>query len=89
MPEIKFTQYMRPDGHPIEAFIDRPQAVFDKAEQIIDAGYVFESEHLMTGNVSVTISDPDKEEDLAIRIISNGPEVIEAIDDMINSFDIK
>lgn len=38
MPEIPFTQYLRPDGHPIEVTIDRPQEVYDKAIEIENRG---------------------------------------------------
>ena len=88
MKTISFTQYMRPDGRPVPVEIDRPDEIAAKAEQIVDAGYRFELEHLQTGHASLTIFDPDKEEDVAIRVVPNGPEVIDAVDEMIQEFDI-
>lgn len=43
-----------------------------KAQPIIEAGLVFEVEHLTTGEVSATITDPG-EGDLHIRVFANLP----------------
>jgi hypothetical protein len=89
MPEVLFTQFVRPDGHPREVSIDRPQEVADKAKEIEDRGYCLESEVLMSGQVSLTIFDPDDERDLAIELVPNGPEVPEAVDKLIMEFELK
>lgn len=91
MKAIPFTQYMLPDGRPREIKIERSDAVADKAQQIIDAGYRFEAEVLTTGDVSFTVTGPmpdDKEEegDVDIEVTSNGPGVFEAVDRLVERF---
>ena len=88
MTDIKFTQYMRPDGRPVEALIDRPSPIANKANQIIDAGYRLGIEVLMTGQVSLSIHDLEAEEDVAIEVVPNGPQIPVAVDQMIREFDI-
>lgn len=92
MPDIPFTQYMRPDGRSLERLfgrtkdvtIDRPDHVADKAQQIIAAGYRFECEILSTGEVSLTITDD--EADHAIEVVPNGPGMGEAVDRLVLGF---
>lgn len=81
---IPFTQYLRPNGRAIEVTINRPKEIYDKAIDIIKAGYHFEAEVLTTGQVSLTISDNDGDHD--IEVVDNGPEVPLAVDRMINRF---
>ena len=57
MTEIPFTQYLRPRGKQVEVFIERPAEIYQKAQAIINRGYRFEIEVLLTGQVSMTISD--------------------------------
>jgi hypothetical protein len=57
MADIHFTQFMRPDGRPVEVSIDRPEPISTLAERIAQRGYRFECEHLSTGHVSLTIAD--------------------------------
>lgn len=71
---IPFTQFMRPDGRPVEVSIERPDHVAAKAKSIIDRGYRFECEHLTTGEVSLTVAGED--DDLDIEICSNGPGLV-------------
>lgn len=80
--EISFTQYMRPDGRAVPVKIARPVDIAAKAEAIIARGLRFECEHLMTGDVSLTITDPD-EGDVDIEVVPNGPEVPAAVDRLI------
>ncbi len=84
MPEIPFTQYIRPNGRKRQGDFERPQEVYDQAMAIIKAGYCFEIEELSTGKISMTISNG--KEDVAIRICDNGPEVLTSIDDLVNGF---
>jgi len=86
MPNIPFTQYLRPDGRKVGVVIDRPEAIASMALKIMQAGYVFEVEHLTTGEASLTIADPKKGVDVAIKIVPNGPKVPGAVDDMITDF---
>lgn len=86
MPDIKFTQYLMPDGRKDPVLIDRPQPVYDKATQIVEAGYCLEIEMLQDySTISMTIArDGD---DHAIKVVPNGPEVPKAVDEMILAFD--
>lgn len=84
--EIPFTQFLQPDGRKASVSIERPQAVMDKAERIIAAGYRFECEMLTTGEVSFTISDDDG--DHAIQVCNNDAAVLEAVDRLIDGFDV-
>ena len=86
MPDIEFTQYLRPHGRRVQVFIERPDHVVSKACLIRAAGYRFECEHLTTGHVSLTISDDDG--DYAMQVVQNGPSVPEVIDRMILGFDL-
>jgi hypothetical protein len=81
---IPFTQYLRPNGRRTEVRIERPKDVYEKAMNIIDAGYRFEAEVLTTGDISLTITG--KDDDCACEVVLNGPEVPLAVDRMINRF---
>lgn len=87
MPDIAFTQYLRPHGRPVPVFINMPDAVAAKADLIVSAGFRFECEELTTGRISLTIHDPDEEDDVAIEVVPNGPEVPVAIERLILGFD--
>jgi hypothetical protein len=84
MKAIEFTQYLRPDGRQRKVYVERSEDVTNKAEAIQGWGYCFECEELMTGMVSFTISDG--EQDVAIELCPNGPEVPETIDRLIEEF---
>lgn len=85
--EIPFTQYIRPDGRAKRVHLPVDKAVYEKANQIIEAGLSFEVENLMDGMVSATITDPD-DGDLDICIGPNGPGMKERISAMILRFRI-
>ena len=84
MSEIPFIQYLRPDGRKRIGGFERPDKIVNLAQKIIDRGFRFECEHLVTGEISLTISND--EADHAIEIVSNGPEVLDAIDRLIINF---
>lgn len=86
MTKIYFTQYLRPNGRKQIVAIDRPAHVVSKADFIKSHGFRFEIEELMTGQVSMTISDDDG--DYAIRTCANGPDVPVNVDLLILEFDI-
>ena len=88
MPDILFTQYLRPNGRPVPVSIDRPEDIANLAAKIIENGYRFECEHLATGHASLTIVGPD-EVDEDIEVVMNGPDVPVAIDRMIKRFAAK
>ena len=83
--DIPFTQYLRPDGRRRYTTIDRPSHVAAKAAEILAAGFRFECEEMMSGQVSLTIGDDDG--DYAIEVVPNGPAVPDAVDRLILKFD--
>jgi len=84
---IPVTQFLRPFGtpRPMKAPCDDKEAL-RKAGHILRKGYTFTCEVLTTGEVAQYITDPKAEEDKAIRVTPNGPEVQDALVDMINDF---
>lgn len=83
MSPIPFTQYLRPDGKKQLIFIDRPDEIATVAKHVTDKGFRFEAEVLTTGHVSLTVFDPEDEVDIAIKVVPNGPEVVEAVDELV------
>ena len=81
MPEIPFTQFLRPDGRRKQEFIERPLVVYEAAQKIIAEGFHFECEVLQTGHVNFTISDDVGDHDQ--KICMNGPDVLKTVDDLI------
>lgn len=82
--EIKFTQFLMPDGRPSPVTIERPAPVADLADIIVARGYRLECEMLPSREISLTIANDDG--DAAIEIVPNGPEVPAAVDRMIERF---
>lgn len=82
---IPFTQYLRPNGRRAAVSIEVAPDVATKAHSIIARGLSFECEVLSTGQVSLTITDPE-EGDLDIRVVTNGPGVREAVEDLVRRF---
>lgn len=81
---IPFTQFMMPDGRRVPVTIDRPADIESKARDLIDQGYVFEIEMLMTGKISMEIIKHGKEDEvLAGELCDNGPAVPAAVDRMV------
>lgn len=75
---VEVTQYMRPDGRKVLMHTDISDA-FEAPYQVIRRrGWKLASEHLSTGEVSVTVEDD--EQDFACEIVPNGPEVQRAIE---------
>jgi len=81
MPDVPFTQYMRPNGRPVPMTIDRPESVANQAQQLLEAGFCLEAEVLTTGQVSITVSDG--ENDIAGELTENGPGILDAVDRLI------
>lgn len=78
---IPFTQYLRPDGRRTPVEIDMPPEIETLAEEVIELGGRFECEHLMTGHASLTVAYRlnGEEQDIAIEVVPNGPEVPDAV----------
>ena len=81
---IAFTQYLRPDGRKRSVTTERPEPIEALARRIVDAGYAFECEELMTGDVSLTITNDEGDAD--IELVANGPDVPAAVDRLIERF---
>lgn len=80
---ITFTQFLRPNGRQKKTSIDRPAQIENRAEDLKKAGYRLEIEELTTGQVHMTVSDPEEGIDIVRRICSNGPAVPRNVDSMI------
>ena len=87
MPDIAFTQYLRPNGRTTEVSIDRPEEISALADKIISDGFRFECEELQTGHASLTIAGPEEDED--IELVMNGPGVPDAVDRLVKRFAAK
>jgi hypothetical protein len=88
MRHIPFTQYLRPNGRKRALMFAADDAVVDKADAIIAAGLTFETEELMNGMVSSTITH-EEEGDQAFAVTANGPDVVDKITKMILDFDLE
>ncbi len=53
------------------------------AQEVIDRGLRFEAEMLTTGTISLTVFDPDTEEDVCIELCQNGPPLLDAVDKLV------
>jgi hypothetical protein len=85
---VAFTQFLLPRGERLPTSIDMSADVEAMADRLIAAGYRFECEVLRTGHVHVDCCGPALDgsgEDLplASEICSNGPEVPQAVEQMI------
>lgn len=81
---VPFTQYLRPNGQPVPQEIEVDRNLDSKVQAILSRGLTFECEVLTTGEISMTITS--KEQDEAITICQNGPEVRPALEKMIREF---
>ena len=90
MNTIAFTQYLRPHGRKISTSVECSDDIIEKADAICAAGYKFEVEVLMTGNVSMTVENTDDDKldleggPIAIEIVPNGPGVLDAVVRLVN-----
>lgn len=83
---IPFTQYLMPDGRPVQECIDRSAEVEEKARAVMEAGYFFEMELLSDwSTVSFTVADRAAGVDLEIILVQNGPEVPDAVDRLVRT----
>ena len=79
---IPFTQYVPPNGMQVPVLFDASEEIERKAHELIAAGYSFGVEALSTGIISITCSIDD--EDIAIQLSQNGPDILERVDAMVN-----
>lgn len=88
---IPFTQFSLPNGASTPVYTSDPAytpEVLEKAQKILDAGFVFEIEVLTTRAISATIGDPVVEIDVAHSVSGNDAEVPAGIAAMILAFNI-
>lgn len=84
---IPFTQYLRPDDRRVAISIERDPEIEELARRFISAGGWYEAEHLATGHVSLTacLERPEGDNDIAIEVVPNGPEVPNAVDRLVRA----
>lgn len=93
MPTIPFTQFLRPSGKTKDTWIEMSDEVELLARRFIEAGGSYTSEMLHDGEVSLCAvfkPDPDDLEptDIACVIAMNGPDIPDAVEQLIReSFD--
>ena len=88
MGKIPVTQYLRPDGRKKQLLLERPREIYDRAMKLIADGYVFETEVLRTGQISLTIAD--NEGDCAVKLVAPvSGKIKEAFDDMLKHFNVE
>jgi hypothetical protein len=80
---IRFTQFMMPDGHTREEFIDRPEPIARKAKILQEKDYDFEIEMLQTGEINMDIIHRETQEVVAGELCPNGPQVPVCVDKMV------
>lgn len=73
-----------PDPRACPRCKERGDDIERMARAIIDKGYRFEIEMLQTGQISMTVSDPEKGEDVACELCDNGPEVLVTVDRLVS-----
>ena len=84
MSAVVFTQFLRPDGRPVERHVERPEEIARLAESIITAGGRFEAEVLTTGDVTLTVERGDGDDGpIAMEVCPNGPGVPSAVDRLV------
>lgn len=79
---VEFTEYVLPNGRTRIFSVARPPEICEKAEQLKRLGLKLEIEILTTGAVSMTVEND--EEAIAHEVVVNGPQVLEAVDKLIN-----
>lgn len=69
------TQYLRPDGRRRDSGFELPSEIKPLYDEMKKAGCWVEVEVLTTGEVSMTVFDPAKEEAIDMSVTQNGPKV--------------
>jgi hypothetical protein len=80
---VQVRQYLRPNGRIENVTTDLSDDLASHYSEMIALGWNFGAEVLTTGNISLTIEDLDKGEDITGRIVSNDPSVQSAMEDML------
>ena len=69
---IKFTQYLLPDGRQRIIYLECPDGLQSKAQELTKNNCRFETEILHTGHISMTVENHDSEL-LSIQLCDNDP----------------
>lgn len=77
-------QFLMPNGRQHPNSTELPIATKVDYDDMVKQGCRFEAEMLTTGHVSVTISNPQTEEDIDISVTANGPEVQNGMVEMLS-----
>jgi hypothetical protein len=80
---VQVRQYLRPNGRVEKVTTDLSNDLAFHYSEMIARGWNFGAEVLPTGQVYLSIEDLDKEEDVSIRVVPNGPAVQSAMEDML------
>lgn len=82
---VPFKQFMRPNGTKASVVINRTPRIAALARELSEAGYLFETELLNTGEASFECLklSGDESDVLASEICANGPDVLEAVDRLV------
>ena len=84
---IPFIQYLRPNRRRVKVTIDRPETVETLARACLDAGIIFEAEHLGSNMVdfeAVRLNPDTQDYDtVAAEVVPNGPPVLDAVDRLV------
>lgn len=87
---VEVTEYILPNGRRRSATVMLPSDAWDKAQALLNAGYVFEYEWLRTGDLSCTVADKALEADVGISVkrydsmrIGAGERIHKAFEDLI------
>jgi len=81
MPEIPFTQFLRPDGRRKDTWIDMPVEVELQARRFIEEGGSYTSEILPGNDVSLCaeFTVDGERQDVVCIIVLNGPDVVAGV----------
>ncbi len=84
MMRIDLIQYIRPSGRPSSVHTEVSDDLKGAYEEIQRAGWRLEAEVLLTGEVALSVHNPEggpdaQGEDVAVELCPNGPEVQNAL----------
>ena len=82
MKDIKFTQFIFPNGRKSEQFISKPDDIADKAEKLIESGFCFEIEN-NCGKIWMSCSNHKRDVHFN-EFCLNGVDVPVKVDELIN-----
>lgn len=85
---IPFTQYLLPNGRRSHIEIERPADIEAMAERFMRSGGRFECEvlrDLETVSLTAARKVDGEDQDIAIELCKNGPDVVDAVDQLVRN----